>query len=117
MERDEGARAEAEAPRGRDKILCYINMQSPGNRLSLNLTQSRGEDEESLPLTQDPCFLNPTDVCWTFGQFLPADVGLHMSVFSSGRGFPTNVDSVTDARLLEVILLNCRSRFGIINYV
>lgn len=27
MEREEGA----EAPRGRDKILCYINMQSPGN--------------------------------------------------------------------------------------
>ncbi|KAM7391014.1 hypothetical protein PAMP_021732 [Pampus punctatissimus] len=29
MEREEGGRAEAEAPRGRDKILCYINMQSP----------------------------------------------------------------------------------------
>lgn len=31
MEREEGARAEA--PR-RDRILCYINMQSPGNGLS-----------------------------------------------------------------------------------
>lgn len=28
MEREEGGRAEA--LRGRDKILCYINMQSPG---------------------------------------------------------------------------------------
>lgn len=30
MEREEGGRAEAEPLRGRDKILCYINMQSPG---------------------------------------------------------------------------------------
>ncbi|XP_037633804.1 phosphatidylinositol 3-kinase regulatory subunit alpha-like isoform X3 [Sebastes umbrosus] len=29
MEREEGGGAEAEPPRGRDKILCYINMQSP----------------------------------------------------------------------------------------
>uniref|UniRef100_UPI0037E8AE8E phosphatidylinositol 3-kinase regulatory subunit alpha-like isoform X2 n=1 Tax=Semicossyphus pulcher TaxID=241346 RepID=UPI0037E8AE8E len=29
MEREEGGRAEAEPVRGRDKILCYINMQSP----------------------------------------------------------------------------------------
>lgn len=29
-QREEGGRAEAEPLRGRDKILCYINMQSPG---------------------------------------------------------------------------------------
>lgn len=37
MERGEGGGAEAEPLRGRDKILCYINMQSPGRSSDLNL--------------------------------------------------------------------------------
>lgn len=37
MERDEGGRAEAEPVRGREKILCYINMQSPGRSSDLDL--------------------------------------------------------------------------------
>lgn len=32
MEKDDGGRAGVEALRSRDKILCYINMQSPGRR-------------------------------------------------------------------------------------
>lgn len=39
MEREEGGRAEAEPVRGRDKILCYINMQSPGRSSDLDLDQ------------------------------------------------------------------------------
>lgn len=39
MEREEGGRAEAEPLRGRDKILCYINMQSPGRSSDLILDQ------------------------------------------------------------------------------
>lgn len=35
MERGEGGGAEPR--RGRDKILCYINMQSPGRSSHLNL--------------------------------------------------------------------------------
>lgn len=43
MEREEGGRAEAEPVRGRDKILCYINMQSPGRSSDLNLELFRGD--------------------------------------------------------------------------
>ncbi len=43
MEREGGGRAEAEPARGRDKILCYINMQSPGRRRDLNLKLLTGE--------------------------------------------------------------------------
>lgn len=42
MEREEGGRAEAEPVRGRDKILCYINMQSPGRSSDLNLELFKG---------------------------------------------------------------------------
>lgn len=42
MEREEGGRAEAEPLRGRDKLLCYISMQSPGRSSDLNLEPCRG---------------------------------------------------------------------------
>lgn len=45
MEREEGGRAEAEPLRGRDKILCYINMQSPGRSSDLDQDQ----DQHLLP--------------------------------------------------------------------
>lgn len=79
MERDEGAGAEA--PRGRDKILCYINMQSPGNGTNRNLTQSCWG-----PLSE-PMVL----VTWTFGQVFPADQLLHLH--GSVRVSQTEVDS------------------------
>lgn len=41
MEREEGGRAEAEPLRGRDKILCYINMQSPGRSSDLDQDQDQ----------------------------------------------------------------------------
>lgn len=37
MERDEGGMAKAEPVGGREKILCYINMQSPGRSSDLDL--------------------------------------------------------------------------------
>lgn len=40
MEREEGGRAEP--VRGRDKILCYINMQSPGRSSDLNPERLKG---------------------------------------------------------------------------
>lgn len=44
MEREEGGRAEAEPVRGvgREKILCYINMQSPGRSSDLDLELVEG---------------------------------------------------------------------------
>lgn len=44
MEREEGGGAEAEPPRGRDKILCYISMQSPGRSSDLDLELFGGAD-------------------------------------------------------------------------
>lgn len=69
MEREEGAGAGAEAPRGRDKILCYINMQSPGNGTKRSLTQSCWGSSQSEPRVL---------VTWTFGQVFPADKLLHL---------------------------------------
>ena len=74
MERGEGARAEAAAARGRDHILCYINMQSPGNRVRLQPEPVRGP--ASL-------FCSPGARSGTFPPSLPADVGLHVRLSSS----------------------------------
>lgn len=53
MEREEGGRAEPEPARGRDKILCYINMQSPG---TIGPEPARGDDtcSTSAYLTEAP---------------------------------------------------------------
>lgn len=85
MERDEGAGAEPS--RGRDKILCYINMQSPGNGTNRSLTQScweGGGSSQSEPMVLDT---------WTFGQVFPADKLLHL--YGSVHVSQTEVDSDT----------------------
>lgn len=86
MERDEGAGAEP--PRGRDKILCYINMQSPGNGTNRNLTQS--------------CWGGGGDRWfWLRGHLVRSSQQTSCSTFTVLSMFPRLKWTLTPARVLE----------------
>lgn len=59
MEREEDGRGDAEPPpppqRGRDKILCYINMQSPG-RTDPEPLERAHTDAINATLSAGSCF-------------------------------------------------------------
>lgn len=70
MERDEGGRAKAEPVRGRDKILCYINMKSPGRSsdLDLELLEEANTWGQLAQNWRDGC-VDPADCPTQFAKF------------------------------------------------
>lgn len=56
MEREDAGRAEPESARGREKILCYINMQSPGRSSDLSLDRhlTRWPSQRTEPFCGGP---------------------------------------------------------------
>lgn len=71
----ERGRAEAEPPRGPDRILCYITMQSPGRSPDLDLELCRPTPGGSLPQRGPPG-------CWCPAEPLGSDVVLCLFLYS-----------------------------------